>query len=133
MVFEMTTGGAVASSFILPLGFGSGLAYADSLIWVPGKTGPAASYVIGKFDPDDGFQSASVPIPFDSLDLRGFCEGGGHLWLIDGFSSGIFKFDKTGVEVGFYSPDSWGAGITWASGYLWMPMAPARIDAYDFN
>ena len=132
--------GAVTSSFTLPFGYRGGLAYANTLIWVPGIPSPGSSYVIGKFDPASPAPNlvGTVPGYRGTGGIELLCEGGGYLWLFNsalnpGDSKGMHKFDKTGVEVDFFPLDSWGAGITWANNYIWIPMAPARIDAYDFN
>ncbi len=136
MVFEMTTVGAIASSFTLPDFYRYGIAYADSLIWVPASHGVLTSNDVARFDPGNGTQvGPALTLSSAITDIRGFCEGGGYLWVLDaapGF--GIHKFDKTtGSEVNYFDLSQFGNGITWDGSYLWMSRAPVRIDAYDFQ
>lgn len=132
MVFEMTTGGAVASSFTLPLPFWSGLAYADSMIWIAGRPAGVSTIHLAKFDPADGSPEGTVPVPGVTGTVDLFCEGGGYFWMLINGEMGARQIDSTGNPVNFFPLDQYGQGITWDGTYHWMSMAPSRIDAYDF-
>ena len=130
-VFEISTLGAVVSSFTVTHFHEGGIAYADTMVWVPSQD------TFDMFSPVDGSPMGTVSGYTGSGFIDVFTMGNGYFWAIDSpmdpdADHGMHKYDNSGTEVGFYPLDEWGSGITWANGYIWMSRAPVRIDAYDF-
>ncbi|WP_135805590.1 LamG-like jellyroll fold domain-containing protein [Halorussus marinus] len=96
-----------------------GLAYGNGSLWFADAIASDYDGKIVELDPATGDVESEIST---SWDPRGLAFGGGSLWAVDITGNNVVAFDPDGTEQGSFSTAdvSWGQGLAYADGSLWL-------------